>query len=168
MENMQICENTSDLNAGEAPELYQHKSSRRTSTNQCVCLEILDLEISGVHLSGDELPEDLGTAEKRLAKIKKAKRYPEEEARKKAAGKAEAIKRKESHNKYCRKSQKPDGTVKPEAKVNMTDSESRIQKTSKGYNAQAVATEDRIVIACDVVNEANDIHPLWLICKNPG
>lgn len=140
MENMQICENTSDLNAGEAPELYQHKSSRRTSTNQCVCLEILDLEISGVHLSGDELPEDLGTAEKRLAKIKKAKRYPEEEARKKAAGKAEAIKR----------------------KVNMTDSESRIQKTSKGYNAQAVATEDRIVIACDAVNEANDIHPLWL------
>jgi len=41
----------------------------------------------------------------------------------------------------------------------MTDSESRIQKTSKGYNAQAVAT---IVIACDAVNEANDIHPLWL------
>ena len=118
-----------------------------TSTNppvghlpMCVCLEILDLEISGVHLSGDELPEDLGTAEKRLAKIKKAKRYPEEEARKKAAGKAEAIKR----------------------KVNMTDSESRIQKTSKDYNAQAVATEDQIVIACDVVNEANDIHPLWL------
>ena len=44
----------------------------------------------------------------------------------------------------------------------MTDSESRIQKTSKGYNAQAVATEDQIVIACDAVNEANDIHPLWL------
>jgi transposase len=76
---------------------------------------------------GDELPEDLSTAEKRLAKIKEAKRYLEEEARKKAAGKAEALKRKESHNKYCRKSQKPDDTVKPEAKVNMTDSESRIQ-----------------------------------------
>lgn len=54
--------------------------------------------------------------------------------------------------------------MKPETKVNMTDSESRIQKTSKGYiqgyNAQAVATEDQIVIACDVVNEANDIHQL--------
>jgi transposase len=113
---------------------------------------------------GDELPEDLSTAEKRLAKIKEAKRYLEEEARKKAAGKAEALKHKESHNKHCRKSQKPDDTVKPEAKVNMTDSESRIQKTSKGYiqgyNAQTVATEDQIVIACDVVNEANDIHQL--------
>ena len=34
---------------------------------------------------GDELPEDLSTAEKRLARIKEAKRYLEEEARKKAA-----------------------------------------------------------------------------------
>ena len=109
---------------------------------------------------GDELPEDLSTAEKRLAKIKEAKKYLEQEARKKA----EAKKSKESHKKHGRKSQKPDDTVKPETKVNMTDSESRIQKTSKGYiqgyNAQAVATENQIVIACDVVNEANDIHQL--------
>ncbi|MCW7073466.1 MAG: IS1182 family transposase [Methanophagales archaeon] len=107
---------------------------------------------------GDELPEDLSTAEKRLAKIKEAKKYLE------ARKKAEAKKSKESHKKHGRKSQKPDDTVKPETKVNMTDSESRIQKTSKGYiqgyNAQAVATEDQIVIACDVVNEANDIHQL--------
>jgi hypothetical protein len=116
---------------------------------------------------GDELPEDLSTAEKRLARIKEAKRYLEEEARKKAAEKAEAKKRTESQNgqkKRGRKPQKPDDTVKPEAKVNMTDSESRVQKTSKGYiqgyNAQAVATEDQIVIACDVVNDANDIHQL--------
>jgi len=37
-----------------------------------------------------------------------------------------------------------------------------IQKTSKGYiqgyNAQAVATEDQIIVACDLVNEANDFH----------
>ena len=107
---------------------------------------------------GDELPEDLSTAEKRLAKIKEAKKYLE------ARKKAEAKKSKESHKKHGRKSQKPDDTVKPETKVNMTDSESRIQKTSKGYiqgyNAQAVATENQIVIACDVVNEANDIHQL--------
>ena len=82
MENMQICENTSDPNAGEAPELYQHKSSRRTSTNHCVCLEILDLEISGVHLSGDELPEDLGTAEKGSQRSKRPR-----DIRKKRPGK---------------------------------------------------------------------------------
>jgi hypothetical protein len=37
-----------------------------------------------------------------------------------------------------------------------------IQKTSKGYvqgyNAQTVATEDQVIVAYDVVNEANDFH----------
>jgi len=41
------------------------------------------------------------------------------------------------------------------AKVNITDPESRIQKTSKGYiqgyNAQTVATEDQVIVAYDVV-----------------
>ena len=78
--------------------------------------------------------------QKKARKDQKGQEISGRKGQEKAAGKAEAIKR----------------------KANMTDSESRIQKTSKGYNAQAVATEDRIVIACDVVNEANDIHPLWL------
>ncbi len=58
--------------------------------------------------------------------------------------------------------QKPDETVKPDAKVNMTDFESRIQKNAKGYvqgyNAQAAATEDQVIAAFDVVNDANDYH----------
>jgi hypothetical protein len=107
---------------------------------------------------GDELPDELNSAKKRLAKIKEAKKYLEEEVRKKAAGKSEAKKHKESHKKRGRKPQKP------EAKFNITDPESRVQKTSKGYvqgyNAQSIATEDQIVIACNVVNEANDIHQL--------
>ena len=117
---------------------------------------------------GDELPEDLNSAKKRLAKIREAKKYLEEEARKQAAAKAEEIearKREESQTgrkKRGRKPKDPDDTVKDEAKVNVTDPESRIQKTSKGYvqgyNAQAVATEDQVIVACDVVNEANDIH----------
>ena len=60
-----------------------------TSTNppvghlpMCVCLEILDLEISGVHLSGDELPEDLGTAEKGSQRSKRPR-----DIRKKRPGK---------------------------------------------------------------------------------
>jgi predicted metal-dependent hydrolase len=96
---------------------------------------------------GDELPEDLSTAEKRLAKIKKAKKYLEEEAREKAAGKSEALKHNESHKKRGRKPQKPDDTVKPEAKFNMTDPESRVQKTSKGYvqGTKKVKKGDRFV-----------------------
>jgi transposase len=119
---------------------------------------------------GDELPEELNSAKKRLAKIREAKEYLEEEAGKQAAAKTEKIKarkREESQTgtkKRGRKPKAPDATVKDDTKVNMTDPESRIQKTSKGYiqgyNAQAVATEDQIVIACGVVNEANDIHQL--------
>jgi transposase len=108
---------------------------------------------------GDELPEELNSAKKRLAKIREAKEYLEEKARKQA--KAEKIKESQTgRKKPGRKPKDPDHTVK--AKVNVTDPESRIQKTSKGYvqgyNAQAVATEDQVIVACDVVNEANDFH----------
>jgi transposase len=117
---------------------------------------------------GDELPEELNSARKRLAKIREAKKYLEEEARKQAEVKAEeieALKHEGSQTgtkKRGRKPKAPDATAKDDAKVNVTDPDSRIQKTSRGYiqgyNAQAVATENQVIIACDVVNEANDIH----------
>jgi transposase len=117
---------------------------------------------------GDELPEELNSARKRLAKIREAKKYLEEEARKQAEVKAEeieALKHEGSQTgtkKRGRKPKAPDATAKDDAKVNVTDPDSRIQKTSRGYiqgyNAQAVATEDQVIVACDVVNEANDIH----------
>lgn len=48
------------------------------------------------------------------------------------------------------------------AKVNVTDPESRIIKTQRGYmhgyNAQAVVTTDQIIVAADVTQEANDIN----------
>lgn len=54
-----------------------------------------------------------------------------------------------------------------EAKVNTSDPESRIMKTKdgyvQGYNAQAVATEDQIVVAAEVTDEHNDhaqLHPM--------
>jgi len=96
---------------------------------------------------GDELPEDLDTVDKRLKKIEEAKRILEE--RRKLKGKKEGEKSGESG-------------LDPKVKINMTDPDSRIQKTSKGYiqgyNAQAVVTEDQIIVACEVVDEANDVH----------
>jgi transposase len=54
-----------------------------------------------------------------------------------------------------------------EAKVNTSDPESRIMKTQggyvQGYNAQAVATEDQMVVAAEVTDEHNDhaqLHPM--------
>lgn len=115
---------------------------------------------------GGELTEELNSTRKRLAKIREAKEYLEEKAKEQTAAKSEKIearKREESQTGRKKPSRKPkdsDNTVK--AKVNVTDPESRIQKTSRGYvqgyNAQAAATEDQVIVACDVVNEANDFH----------
>ena len=51
-------------------------------------------------------------------------------------------------------------TLNEEAKANVTDPESRIMKTRKGfiqgYNAQAVVTKEQIIVAADVTQEEND------------
>jgi len=54
-----------------------------------------------------------------------------------------------------------------QAKANTSDPDSRIMKTKdgyvQGYNAQAVATEDQIVVAAEVTDEHNDqaqLHPM--------
>ncbi len=96
---------------------------------------------------GDELPEELNTVEKRLKRIKEAKRILED--RHKMETRKRADKSLESE-------------VNPKSKINMTDTDSRIQKSAKGYlqgyNAQAVVTEDQVIVACGVTNEANDVH----------
>ena len=49
------------------------------------------------------------------------------------------------------------------AQYNFTDPESKIMKTSnKGFdqcgNAQVIATEDQVIVAADVTNQANDVR----------
>ena len=50
----------------------------------------------------------------------------------------------------------------PQARFNVVDPESRVMKTKRGYlqgfNAQAVATEDQIIIAAEVSNDGGDVH----------
>jgi len=66
------------------------------------------------------------------------------------------------------------GKMLQEAKANVTDPESRIMKTRsgyvQGYNAQAAVTEDQIIIAAELTDEANDVqqlHPmLTASCDN--
>ena len=53
---------------------------------------------------------------------------------------------------------------RPVRRVNVTDPDSRIVKTQKcwvqGYNAQAIASRDQIVVACDVSQNAGDVQLL--------
>ncbi len=63
-----------------------------------------------------------------------------------------------------RKPSPPSAEVDPQAKVNPTDPDSGIMKTAKGwvqgYNAQAMVTEDQIIIAGALTQDANDVHQL--------
>jgi hypothetical protein len=124
----------------------------------------------GADQRGDELPDDLQDRRKRLVRLQEAKARLEQEAAEEAAKQAEKIRLREveeeetGHKKRGRKPKEPDDTPAAEAKANVTDTESRIMKTRtgyvQGYNAQAIVTEDQIIIAADVTQEANDVRQL--------
>ena len=63
-----------------------------------------------------------------------------------------------------RKRKKKNPEDEPAIKVNITDCESEIMKTSKGYlqgdNAQIVVTKNQIILAASVTTEQNDLHQL--------
>src|SRR3990172_855363 len=66
-----------------------------------------------------------------------------------------------------RKPKAPKAEPEKETKANTTDPDSRIMKTRsgyvKGYNAQAAVTEEQIIIAAELTQEANDVkqlHPM--------
>lgn len=119
--------------------------------------------------SGDGLPK-VATAKERLALIRRAKAELEAQARERAREQEAALKERVQEEqeagkkKRGRKPKPPNDKVEDAAKANLTDPESRIMKTRKGfiqgYNAQAVVSEDQIVVACDVVQECNDVGQL--------
>lgn len=130
-------------------------------------------ELYGKDKRGDELPEHLNTREKQEKWLAEQMERINGEAREKAAKQAEKIiKRAEEEwrtgkKKRGRKPAAPDPTPDGELKLNMTDPESRLMKTREGYvqgyNAQAVVTEDQIIVAAEVTQEANDVgqlHPM--------
>ena len=104
---------------------------------------------------GNELPPELGTRQKRLEAIRKAKAALEAEARAKAEEEKKA---------KGGKSGKDPATAVPDDKAqrNFTDPESRIMRSSdkgfiQAYNAQAaVDTAYQIIVAADATNQAAD------------
>lgn len=116
---------------------------------------------------GDELPEGLRTRSSRLQRLKTCR--DQIEAKERATALAQESKKAERSEKEARtgkkvRGRKPkDKTPEPE-KANVTDPDSRIMKTRKGfvqgYNAQAVVTKEQIILAAEVTQEANDVQQL--------
>ena len=119
---------------------------------------------------GDELPDDLRDRASRLARLKACKERLEQEASYAAevqSARLDARSAQEAESGKKLRGRKP--KAPPEAhemvsKANLTDPDSRVMKTRtgyvQGYNAQAVVTENQIIIAAELTQEANDVHQL--------
>lgn len=119
---------------------------------------------------GDELPKELQGKESRLKRLQEAKERLERESQEKEQKQTAKIAEREAdeeatgHKKRGRKPKDPATKPEEEAKANITDPESRIMKARsgyvQGYNAQAVATTEQIIVAAAVTQEANDVRQL--------
>lgn len=119
--------------------------------------------IHGAENSGDEIPEELQRREQRLKKIREAMerlKSRQEEEDQEAGRSPEAKSR----------SQRPFGEPPEKKQDNFTDPESRIMKTSSGYeqcyNGQiAVDAESRLIVAAEVTQSASDAEQLLPIVE---
>jgi len=118
---------------------------------------------------GDELPPELVDPVTRRQRLREAKRRLDEEWQAKQAEMRAWQTAKADYTQ--RTGRKVGGPLKPRpvppapgGRINITDPDSRPVKTARGflqgYTAQAVATEEQIVIAADVITGGNERHRL--------
>ena len=129
-------------------------------------------QLFGKGSRGDEMPEELRDRRSRLARLKECRDRLALEKEEKAQCQTEKIERREAeeaslgHRKRGRKPKETAEMLKEaeKAKANVTEPDSRIMKTRKGYiqgyNGQAVVDTGQIILAADVTQEPNDIHQL--------
>ena len=121
----------------------------------------------GKNQRGDELPDWVKNKQKRLEKLREAKKKLEEEAKIELEEKAKTPPR----YRGGRKPKTPPGTPKDNAQRNFTDPESRIMKSSEGYqqcyNAQvAVDSTGQVIVAQHVTDSASDRRQLMPLVKS--
>lgn len=125
----------------------------------------------GADRRGDELPEPLREPKGRFEELKAAKRRMDAEAEAAKAARREWLAAREEQERATGQKKRgpkpkktPSDAVKVNAKVNMTDRDSRIMKTRsgyvQGYNAQAAVTKEQMVIAAELTRECNDTQQL--------
>jgi transposase len=114
---------------------------------------------------GDELPPELADPKTRRQRLRAAKAELEAEWAAERRAHEEMLARRGQHkaktgrNPPGRPPTKPAPDA-PQGRMNLTDLDSRSMKTPRGfiqgYNAQAVATTDQIVVAADVITRSAD------------
>jgi len=122
---------------------------------------------------GDELPEDLHDRNSRRNRLKACRERLEREKAEARQAQQDKIDKRQAREETTgkksrgRKPKSPEEAENKDAKANVTDPDSRIMKTRKGYvqglNAQAVVTEDQVIVAEDVTQQENDrqqLHPM--------
>ena len=119
---------------------------------------------------GDELPQGLGRRSERLRRLQETKARLEEESARAAQAAQEHLARRQAEEavqgqkKRGRKPKVVEPIPSGEAKANVTDPDSRVMKARQGYvqgyNVQAVVSEDQIIVAVAVTQEANDVQQL--------
>ena len=127
----------------------------------------------GADKRGDEMPDDLRDRKSRINRLKACKErleHQKAEAEKQQQDKIDERKAKEKETGKKPRGRQPkpaEEAGNTDAKANVTDPDSRIMKTRKGFvqglNAQAVTTEQQIIVAEDVTQEENDkqqLHPM--------
>ena len=128
----------------------------------------------GKERRGDELPQGLRTREERRTRLEAALERIEEKKQQavvKQEQKIEERRREEEgtgEKKRGRKPKDPEAAaleVAKKTKANVTDPESRILKTRRGwvqgYNGQAIADcESQVIVAQDLTQEENDVKQL--------
>ena len=127
----------------------------------------------GAGKRGDEMPEDLRDRNSRINRLKACKKRLDQERAQAVQAQQDKIEEREAKEEGTgkksrgRKPKSPEEAKNKEAKANVTDPDSRIMKTQKGYvqglNAQAVVTQQQVIIAEDVTQQENDkkqLHPM--------
>jgi transposase len=124
-------------------------------------------ELLGVDNRGDELPDALRSREERLRRLKKCKARLEAvdvKAKYEAELARRATTQQETRRRPVGRPPKPRKPTKNSLVANPTDPDSRVMKRQyaylQGYNAEAVVSEDRIVLAAAITQEPVDLHQL--------
>lgn len=111
---------------------------------------------------GDELPPSLRRREERLAQLRAAKERLTARERERQERYEERLRRRAAKDPRGRKPKPP--AAESEAKVNLTDPESRVVRDYhgyfQGYNVQAAATREQIIVAAEVTRAATDVDEL--------